>query len=658
MDTVLIKEKDILIPDTTSSIKNFQNKRPAGKRIFISLIVLLIIIISLLRVPYVGTYIDAFIFEYLTGCTKYLVYIWFIVLSFICIFHPKLFKKFLSPGHIIGQILVFIFTSVLTSLISTIIFENSVWHPILSSDTSYYFILRMKYFHLNYFWPYANNNLNYIFTGAKGLWFVNTRMEMPSEYSGNQYNIVTTGGIIGEFVVATNYWILIVITLLLIGMSTILFIRKSDSKFAVWLRKKVVKSFGGNEKAISAKELIRQKDDIKLDTIKSDKIKSEANKSDVSTPPLSFLIDTSVDNYQYNNLVSGEVKNIITRVINASKINMQYISTNIMPLFTEIKFSTSSQTDINTFLKKGNEICSLSKLKEFNVSFKNNSVIVEYTNKKPSKISIRSILTNNGVKINNFFSIAGIGANGKPMFVDYNSQQSILIVGKKGSGASMLSSCLIISAAYLSSPMFLNFDIITKEENSVIQDLSTLPHVTSVITIAAPNEIGALLNQYVDEIKTRKEKLHQSGAKNQTEFNKVCHQLNFKLMKTRILVFNDFDEIIRNNFQYISQIKYILTNCKDVGIKIMLVAAHVTGEILNENIYDNIVSKFLLKLEYENESLQIFDNYRAFQLFGNGDGYFLAQDNKTKARFQTCYLNQNELNRIVKIINVFYQAKK
>ena len=658
MDTVLIKEIDIESIDTVPNINSFKNKRPGGKRIYISLIVLFVILVSLLRVPYLGTYIDAFMFEYLTGCAKYLVYIWFIILCFICIFQPNRFKKFLSPWYIIGQILIVIFISVLASLISTIIFENSVWHPILSSDTSYYFVLRMRYFHLNYFWPYANNNLNYIFTDVKDLWFVNTRMTMPLEYLVNKYNIVTTGGIIGEFVVATNYWILIAITLLLIGISTILFFRKSDSKFAVWLRKKVVKSFGGNDEAISTKELVRQKDDIRLDKIKSDKIKYEANKSDLSTPPLSFLIDTSVDNYQYNNLAAGEIKSIIARLIDASKINMQYLSTSIMPLFTEIKFTAGGQADINAFLKKGNEICSLSKLKEFNVSFKNNSVIVEYINKKPSKISIRSILTNNSVKTNDFFSIAGIEQNGKPMFVDFNSQQSILIVGKKGSGASMLSSCLVISAAYLSSPMFLNFDIIAKEENSVIQNLSTLPHVKSVATVTGPNDIATLLNQYVDEIKTRKEKLHQSGAKNQTEFNKVCHQLNFKLMKTKILVFNDFDEIIRNNFQYISQIKYILTNCKDVGIKIMLIATHVTGEILNENIYANIVSKFILKLEYENESLQIFDNYRAFQLFGNGDGYFLAQDNKTKARFQTCYLNQNELNRIVKIISVFYQAKK
>ena len=660
LDTVLIKSDNTGQDNSTSSIKSFQskNKRSNTKRFVISLILLIIVLVSVFRVPYVGSYIDAFIFEYLTGCAKYFVYIWFIILCIFGIFGIKRFKKLFSPGWIFGQVLIIIFTSILISLISAIVFESSVWHPILRADESNYFIVRMRYLHLNYFWPYANNNLSYAYTGPDNLWFVNTRMEIPETYIGSKYNLLITGGIIGEFVIATNYWILIAITIVLIAISTIFFFRKSDSKFAVWLRKKVVKSFGGNDESINTKELVRQKDDIRLDAFKRDKIKYEANKSDVSTPPLSFLIDTSVDNYQYNNLVAGEIKNIITRLNNASKINMQYESTNIMPLFTEIKYTANSQGDINAFLKKGNEICSLSKLKEFNVSFKNNSVIIEYLNQKPSKVSIKSILTNNSVQTNMFYSIAGIGSGANSMFVDFNSQPTILIIGKKGSGASMLSSSLIISAAYLSSPTLLNFDIIAKEENSVIQNLSTLPHVHSVATVANSNEISALLNLYVDEIKTRKEKLQQSGAKEQTEFNKVCHQLNFKLMKTRILVFNDFDEIIRNNFQYISQIKYILTNCRDVGIKIMFVATHVTGEILNENIYSNIACKFILKLEYENESLQVFDNYRAFQLFGNGDGYFLSQNNNQKVRFQTCYLNQNDLNRIVKIINVFYQAKK
>ena len=77
LDTVLIKSDNTEHVDATSSIKSFQskNKRSNTKRLVISLVLLVIVLISLFRVPYVGSYIDAFIFEYLTGCAKYFVYI-------------------------------------------------------------------------------------------------------------------------------------------------------------------------------------------------------------------------------------------------------------------------------------------------------------------------------------------------------------------------------------------------------------------------------------------------------------------------------------------------------------------------------------------------------------------------------------------------------
>ena len=78
-NTILIKQNDTLDLDVASDTKSFQskkNRRPSSaKRTIISLLILVVILISLLRVPYIGTYIDAFIFEYLTGSAKYLVYI-------------------------------------------------------------------------------------------------------------------------------------------------------------------------------------------------------------------------------------------------------------------------------------------------------------------------------------------------------------------------------------------------------------------------------------------------------------------------------------------------------------------------------------------------------------------------------------------------------
>ena len=63
-----------------------------------------------------------------------------------------------------------------------------------------------------------------------------------------------------------------------------------------------------------------------------------------------------------------------------------------------------------------------------------------------------------------------------------------------------------------------------------------------------------------------------------------------------------------------------------------------------------------MKLSTESESLQVFDNYRGFQLYKNGDGYYLH--NNEKLRFQSCYLNIQEMNAVIYIINNFYKEKK
>ena len=79
LNTILIKQNDTLDLNVASDTKSFQNKKnkhpSSAKHTIISLLILIVVLISLLRVPYIGTYIDAFIFEYLTGYAKYLIYI-------------------------------------------------------------------------------------------------------------------------------------------------------------------------------------------------------------------------------------------------------------------------------------------------------------------------------------------------------------------------------------------------------------------------------------------------------------------------------------------------------------------------------------------------------------------------------------------------------
>ena len=166
-----------------------------------------------------------------------------------------------------------------------------------------------------------------------------------------------------------------------------------------------------------------------------------------------------------------------------------------------------------------------------------------------------------------------------------------------------------------------------------------------------------MLLSYNNEIIDRKNAFEQLSASNIDEYNIAAKETGQELMPTKLLIFNDFNEIVKGNYQYLGLLRNILVDGQNCGIKIILAANNVTSEVIDQNIYNNVKTKLILRLETENESLQIFDSYRGSQLYGNGDGYMFNESPDDKIRFQTCYLNQRELDEIVKIISTFYQAK-
>ena len=649
-----IKDLDLIKPFDPSFDARQKNKISSKK--IIKIILFAILLVSLVRVPYFGSYIDAYLFEYLFGITKYIIYV-FCLIFIICWFVNKgAYHKMKDPGFIIGSIMLFVLLSIILSAISSIVFENNVWNIIhqYAPDQSI-FVLRLSYYHNNYFFPYANNNFSYLYKGADTLWFVNTRITLPPN-TNPQYAIIFSGGLIGEFLISANYWIVIILSLVLILVVCVLFVKKSNTKFGVWIRKKIVKSFNVDDKLIK-KEFVKQQDDISMPTFPKAKIMDAATKLDTNTPPLSFLTDTSVNNNTYNRIDATKITQAINQIIKTSNLNIRFESINIMPLFTEIKYHANQSKDIDEFIKKGSQIGTASKLTQFYISTKGNNINFEYKNTRPSKISIKSTLINNNIGSNNCYAIAGVDESGNQLFVDFKLDSSIFIVGKKGSGVNMLLSCLIISSAYMSSPAFLNFDIVIYNHNSAIQAIANVPHVKHIISASSKSNIKHLLDLYVQEIKVRKTKLANTKTTDQKTFNSICNKFNMEQMGTRVLVINNFDEIISNDFQCMSQINYILKECNKLGICIILHASEINGEILNENILNNVTNTFVLKMDSQEQSLNLLGSYRACQLYGSGDGYLLNNKNKNKLRFQTCYLNQEELTQVAKTINVFYKTK-
>ena len=626
------------------------------KRLIIFSSIIIGLLILMFRIPYIGSYLDAILFDYFFGIAKYFLYIWLIALCVIGIFKFKWLLLLSKWRYIYAQIFILLALCILFSALGGIIFEET-WSSIINGKTR--FSAKLVAYHSGHFFQYLGS-VNYGFSGNESPWFINTYIEWKGADASQTmlYGFIITGGLIGEIVDAAQGYVLIVFTLLLCFLGILYFTSRSQNKFSVAIRKAIVHIFGGSAENIVTSDLSKQKGDVKVESVNKNEIKNIANNSNLDTPPITLLSDTSVDNYQKNKVEAERVRDAIIKFSNDKSINLEFKKCIIMPMFSEIYFEADSMMTIEYFLKNEVEVTNYTQLKEFNVSYKGNELRLEYINKWSSKVSIKSILSSQMVDTNKNNLVVGYSYLNQPLLMNLTNDTSILVIGKKGSGTGMLLSCLAITYAFLSTPDKFNIDIISKDPSNNFNSLKHLPHVKSFSTLDITNDnIGNMLLSYNNEIIDRKNAFEQLSASNIDEYNIAAKETGQELMPTKLLIFNDFNEIVKGNYQYLGLLRNILVDGQNCGIKIILAANNVTSEVIDQNIYNNVKTKLILRLETENESLQIFDSYRGSQLYGNGDGYMFNESPDDKIRFQTCYLNQRELDEIVKIISTFYQAK-
>lgn len=657
--------KEVTLP--TRKIENVGNEQPTSyfnaiapkkiKNYWLISIVLFVFIAALLRIPFSGSFIDAFIFEYLFGWTKYLLYTWIISLCILAYFPIKKINVFWSFKFILGSIFLVFGLSIIISGINHFVNDANIYSHIYQSGTDQ-FVHLMRSYHINHFWPYLLNFFNYKWNGNDHTWFVNSFISYTVK-GQTQYGFVFTGGLIGEFALSLDS-ILIAIFGLFIALIAFGFLLSYKTTFFSLLISKFFNLILGIGNTNTRKKIKRlsTSDDVKILKQSKSEIKTAAQNSDIKTPPINFLTDTSVDYYQQNKLRAEQVRTAINQLIEELSLNCEYVNTIVMPMFSEILYRVDQQSTIDTIIKNERQLAATSGLKQFNLSFKNNEIRIEYMNDQPSKVSIKSILSANRISVNQQQALIGYSYGNNPLFINFKDNNSLLVVGQKGSGSAMLLSVLILSYAYLNTPNLNRFDLVCYKDNTFNQTISHLKHLDKVIkALSASDEIGAILENYAQLIDERKTLFSQHQCANIEEFNNQATNFNEKPVPYKTLIFSDFNDIVNNNFYYIKMLNNIITAGKNCGINVIIVGNEVDSMILDPSIYQTISNKLILKLATESESLQVFDNYRANQLYGNGDGYYINANNE-KLRFQTSYLNQNEANEIIRIINKFYEEKQ
>jgi S-DNA-T family DNA segregation ATPase FtsK/SpoIIIE len=441
--------------------------------------------------------------------------------------------------------------------------------------------------------------------------------------------------------------------LILIVLSFSIFLRRKNGRIIIFFKKWLIHLLGGDLYNHVYDELSVKKHDVSPIIHQSTQIQKEANKIGQLTPPISFLTDTSIDSYYDNKNQAQKFEQTISKFLKKIEIDASCQNIVVMPQYVEIIFEIANVQGIDEILKNQNQLLTILKIDRFNISRKGNIVMFEIPNKTISKISIRQIFNTTKIEQNDK-SIVGLTLENTPLQLDMKKNHNILIVGKRGSGAAMLLTVLLISYAYINPPTNVEYILLSLIGDKTLKSFDNLPHMLTPTL----NNFEACINklhQVMDEMKERENKFKDAGAKTLEDFNRFQSNPHSKLKKI-ILVISGFDNLLRNSLQNLEILHNILKQGPELGINTILLSINVNNELLEPKIYELIDVKFVLQLESEHESLKIFDNYRGLQLYGNGDGYCFEGENE-KIRFQTCYLNINELTEIIRIIATFYKTK-
>lgn len=631
-----------LTRNVTKQLINSHNKKvlivpklkPIKTRCIIASIILFILLISLVRVPYIGSVIDATVFHYLFGQAKYLIYLYGIILCILSFTRLDLRRKLYSKKFITFFILIVLGTSLLISGLNYIIvyfikeangdFSNSPYPHVSEA---------IKTFNQNWMDTCLLNFTNY----------------------GLFYGFVTGGFLSEVFITVTISWIddliYIILGILIIVIAVYIFINMFNFQVAYKFRKWLITKLGGEIVDNNISEVKTHKKDIKQEIISRREIERNADDYTNITPTLEFITDTSVDLFKKHQDFAKDISKLINKFFKRNHIVFRQDKTEFMPSFVEFNYEVQKNTDIEKILNRQNEFAQTIKCRDFNLHFKGNILKVEVELREYAKVGIRR--TCDMLKSPNQLTIPfAINVSNMLEPIDLKTSPVNLIVGKNGSGSSMAQAEAIATLAYMNDPKFLEMIIITDKDDKTLNKFNALPHVIGSVINDSLDALN-ILNEAKTKMQQRIRKVDEVEARDIHEYNNLVDP-NLRIPNLLISISN-LEKFARENIQIIELISELSQNSDKSGIYLLLNARRIPSDFVNYKFYNNITTKIVLRTDAEYESQILMKSSRAMSLHGSGDAFIIKGN--SKKRVQIANINQDDISHIVDIIKIFFEVR-
>ncbi len=274
---------------------------------------------------------------------------------------------------------------------------------------------------------------------------------------------------------------------------------------------------------------------------------------------------------------------------------------------------------------------------------------VEVPNQEGNKVGLKELMESDvfeGSKAKLRIAL-GEDVKGQPIISDMTRMPHLLIAGATGAGKSVCINSIITCLLLTNSPDNLRF-LMVDPKMVELSVYNGIPHLLSPVITEVDKAAGVLF-WAVKEMERRYSLCSKVGARDLVRYNEYLTKRNEKTLPYIVVIIDEMADLMMAAPEEVEKhICRLAQMARAVGIHLIIATQRPSVNVITGLIKANFPSRIAFAVTSQIDSRVILDVPGAERLLGRGDMLFMAPDAGKLERLQGTFLDDEEINRIVR----------
>ncbi|MBX3010309.1 MAG: hypothetical protein KF832_02335 [Caldilineaceae bacterium] len=241
----------------------------------------------------------------------------------------------------------------------------------------------------------------------------------------------------------------------------------------------------------------------------------------------------------------------------------------------------------------------------------------------------------------------GEDVKGQPIISDMTRMPHLLIAGATGTGKSVCINSVINCLLLTNTPDQLRF-LMVDPKMVELSVYNGVPHLLSPVVTEVDKAAGVLF-WAVKEMERRYSLCSKVGARDLVRYNEYLVKRNEKPLPYIVVIVDEMADLMMAAPEEVEKhICRLAQMARAVGIHLIIATQRPSVDVITGLIKANFPSRIAFAVTSQTDSRVILDVPGAERLLGRGDMLFMAPDASKLERLQGTFLNDEEINRIIR----------